>query len=388
MTQQKLITLFKERPLNILLYQKEDSTYIVEGIYKDRKEVIEFSPSEFKKIMEKEIERITVLEDQKAGYIIGQTLLGICIYSWSLPVFIFDEWDKTATGIAFLTPLFSFGTSFYISSKTRINNAAAYAGFMGGLTGAIYGFSLLQSEKAVFPFSIGFNLLDFYLCNNYGLTPGIYQRKLNHSLYGYYHYFSLMGLFNLYEKISFEDHLIGATLLSISESYLSLYFSKGDEYLTFGDALFELRTSLIGAEFLPALILTWANFRGVDISLEVWSISSLIGHSIGYHLGKELSKKNDLDFGPAFLTYLIPYLSHGFTAGLGILIGDEDYFKLYPLIFITSEIALTSFTYKFFIKKLESTSFKFDNLQFYFNPIPFLSNLRHNFPFFAFKINL
>ncbi len=355
---QKLLRIFDRVPSRIYLFQ-EDSLYWVEGWY-DREKVIHImNEKRLNEILSMPLSRPIVMENYRGQFLIFQTLLGLGVYSWSLPLMLYNENTSHSadilTALGLLTPAAWFGLSYAVSSGMRISSGAAYGSFIGGLAGAFYGPILTEEPRMVFPSSVMFNMGNFLLGQQMNLSNAAFQRHLNHIAYAYYQYFTLLKAVNYQGELI--DHLKGATILAIGESYAALMLSRNDRNLTFGDAAFELRTSLIGAEFLPSLLLTYENLSGNTVSEQTYAISSLIGYAGGYYLGIYLTKKYDLSTGGAALTYLIPSIAHTFTAGITTLLHNSGMEKLYPAMFITSEIGFTYLTYRTFAKKTPRFSF-------------------------------
>lgn len=351
------LDLFIEKPKDIKFYintdsllKNDDSSKVyLYSYYRNYIKILELDYENFKKRIEAPIKTAFIYENRRVEYLIGQGLLGIGLYSWSLPIFL-NLKEETAFGVGGVFPLIYLGITLLSTSEENVSSSSAYGSFFGGITGAFHGGLITQDIKGVFPGSLSENYLDFFLCKSFGIPLGVYQRKLNHVLYGYYHYFTFKSFLEENYKAEKRDYLY-SSILSIFEGYGSLFIFKNEKNLTFGDALFELRLGIIGAEFLPAFLLTYDNFSKGEISGELYTLSSLIGHFGGYYLGYKLSKKYDLSFSTAIFTYILPAISHLFTLGLGALTKSEDYFKMYPAIFITTEISLTYLVYNTFKNK-------------------------------------
>jgi hypothetical protein len=65
----------------------------------------------------------------------------------------------------------------------------------------------------------------------------------------------------------------------------------------------------------------------------------------------KLSGKYDLSKNEAGFTFLLPYLVHGVTAGIGVLASDDSYWKAYPIVYSALDISLTYFVYKSLAKR-------------------------------------
>jgi len=348
-----LFSLFEKKPENVEIFLYQDSIYVVKGDYKKYVEIFYLSPKELKKVCATSKGIIVPVENANVPFILGQTIVGLGIYSWAFPWFLLGEVEdyKIFTAMGLFTPLIWFGVAGGISKGNTISYGSAYGSFLGSIEGAFHGELIFDSPRAVFPVSLTENLLALYLGQKYLLSPAVFQRKFNHFIYGYYHYTMVKLLFTD-EVFTDLDNRI-ASALSLTESYLSIALSKDVEYLSWGDALFELRTSLIGAELLPSILLTLENIKeDFEIPDEWYALSSLLGHGAGYYIGYELSKKYDISLATGLLSYLIPSLAHGFSAGLGILMESSEYWKFYPLIFIGGEIILTTYIYKAFSIRL------------------------------------
>uniref|UniRef100_A0A7C4YF35 Uncharacterized protein n=1 Tax=candidate division WOR-3 bacterium TaxID=2052148 RepID=A0A7C4YF35_UNCW3 len=346
-----------ERPLMMKFYlitdsslMFNDSSYVLMFNYYKNYVNIKYLPyEEFYSRVITPTSTSVIYENKRVEYLIGQTILGIGLYSWSLPVFIFPENYEDAeiaiaTGLTF--PLIYFLGNFFITGHLNIPSSQAYASFLGGVSGAVHGYFLFIDTRFIFPFSISENFIDGYLCRKNGISMGVYQNKFNHNIYGYYHYIITKTLFTDKFDLTKKDYSI-SSILSLIEGYLNLFLFKDEKNITLGDALFELRATALGSEFIPALLWTYDNFNNYDLSARLYAGSSILGHIAGYYIGRRLTMKNDISFVTSALTYLIPALAHLFTAGVGQLLG-KDYFRVYPTIFITTDIGLTYLVYRSF----------------------------------------
>ncbi len=342
-----LLSLFKKKPENIEVFILEDSIYVIKGKFPHYAEIVYLPKEQFRKLIAKPVE-FSVIENARGSYILGQTIIGLSIYSWALPVFLLgDDGDATIfVALGLFTPLIWFIGTTSATSGVNISYGSAYGSFLGGIEGVFHGGGIFNSSRAIFPVSVTENFFDFYLGQRYGVGMGAYQRKFNHFLLGYYHYSMLKLLFEKDVNWESEDSKY-ASVLSLIESYISLFISKDVDYLSYGDALFELRTTIIGGEFIPSILLT-LDMCNEDLEIDTnWcALGSLLGHGIGYYIGYTLSKKYDISPATAFLSYLVPYLAHGFSGGVGVVLESEEYWNFYPLIFISTEIVLTHFIYK------------------------------------------
>jgi hypothetical protein len=380
------LDLLREKPKDIKFYiitdsllKNDDSSKIyLYSYYKNYIKILEIPYENFKKRIEAKVTSTFIFENKRVEYLIGQGLLGISLYSWSLPIFLELE-DVPAVGIGGTFPLFYLGITALSTSGQNISSSQAYGSFMGGVMGGIHGGLISQNKRGIFPGGIFENYLDFFLCRSLRIPLGVYQRKFNHTLYGYYHYFTFKSFLEKEYKIEKKDYLY-SSILSILEGYGSLFISKNEKNLTFGDALFELRLGIIGAEAFPAMLLTYDNISKGKIPEELYAFSSLLGHFGGYYLGDKLSKKYDISFSTAIFTYIIPVISHFFTIGLAALTQSEAYWRIYPFIFIITEVGLTDAVYNAFKNEKNETGYNFlDKFNFGFN---ILSN--HSIKFFCF----
>jgi hypothetical protein len=168
------------------------------------------------------------------------------------------------------------------------------------------------------------------------------------------------------------------TGLSLVEGYGSLYFSRNSQDLSYGDALFELRTMMIGSQTLPLILLSVDAFTGgeTDIDLKIYSATAIAGFAAGYYLGYKLTAENDLSGPSGVFTYLIPYLAHGLTAGIGTIVNSSEssdyfYWKAYPIIFSVVDIGLTAYVYKSMAKpQTQAVIQDQGGFNFYLNPAP------------------
>jgi hypothetical protein len=353
-TQDKLATLFEELPERIELYLTADSIYIVEATYADRRMVEELTADEYQTLLKTSPAKMVILENARLPHLIGQTLHGLGLYSWSLPMSLGME-DRSAVTIALFTPLVYTSAVFFLTSRMRVSGGAALGAYLGGIEGAVHGGVVFQSEKAILPVSLAENLADFALGQKMGFTPGMFQRKFNHCFYGYYHYFAGRTLAVGWENDDVwedsDDFAVIGTALSVLEGYTSLFLSRHSENLTYGDALFELRTAIIGAELVPLLMATYDLHREERSDERIYAATSLAGYGLGYLLGRKLSRDHDLSGTAGVFTWLIPYLAHSATGGLIALTESEGLARSYPAIFLAIDLPLTCFCYKIFAER-------------------------------------
>jgi hypothetical protein len=350
-----LSTLFETLPERIEVFVTADSTYIIEAFYPDKKLVKRMTSAEYRDLIVKKPSKIVTLESAQISYLVGQTLLGLGLYSWSLPVmFNDDDFSEGSATIALLTPLLYTSTCFLLTKDRRISSGAAYGSFLGGIEGAYHGGLLFKSGRGVFPVSLAENILDFTLGQNMGFTPAMYQRKFNHCAYGYYHYFAVKMLFagedfDIWD-VDDEDLQLSA-LLSLGEGYTSLYLSRNSGNLTFGDALFELRMSAMGAQALPLILNTIDRNRDEWSDESVYAGLSLLGYGVGYLWGYKFTRDYDLPGAAGVMVWILPYLAHATTGGLVLLSDSEGFRDSYPAIFLGTDILLTFACYKAFARK-------------------------------------
>jgi hypothetical protein len=391
-----LVKLFDPLPERIDVFITPDSTYFIEAIYQGKKLVKKMTPDEYRRSTLKSPLKMVTLEDAKISYLVGQTFNSLSIYSWSLPVmFSEDDWSEGQAATALLTPLIYSSTCFLLTKNRRISSGAAYGSFLGGIEGAFHGGQLFKSVRAVFPFSLSENILDFTLGQKMGFTPAMYQRKFNHCAYGYYHYFAVKALFvgeSIENDRINEDFQLG-TFLSLGEGYSSLFFSQNSEDLTLGDALFELRMSTIGAEALPLILTTFdLHSNDIDIDERVYGGLSLLGHGVGYLWGNKLGRDYDLPAAASVMTWLLPYLAHAATGGIAILVDKEGFYDTYPAIYLTMDVLLTGICYKAFAKKsINMGKVDIPNFNMSINPMCFVLKDKNktfeNMPFLTFSYN-
>jgi len=389
-----LVKLFDPLPERIEIFITSDSTYFIEAIYRDKKLVKKMTSAEYRRLTIKTPSKMVTLEDAKVPYLVGQTFHGLGLYSWSLPVmFSEDDLSEGLITIGLLTPLIYTSTCFLLTKDSRISSGAAYGSFLGGIEGAFHGGWIFKSEKGIFPVSLAENILDFTLGQNMGFTPAMYQRKFNHCLYGYYHYYNTRTLFGGRGNWGEPYDLIQlGTILSLAEGYTSLFVSKNSEDLTFGDALFELRASTMGAEVLPLILATIDAHRNENSDERVYAALSLAGHGVGYLWGNKLSRDYDLPGAAGVMTWLLPYLAHTATGGIAVLVDNEGFLDTYPAIFLTMDVMLTCICYKAFAKKsIDVGKADFPNFNMSINPMCFVlkdkNKIFENMPFLTFSYN-
>jgi len=332
-TESNLVTLFETLPDHIEVFITSDSTYIIEAAYPNKKLVKKMSAAEYRGLIVRKPSKMVTLESAKIPYLLGQTFLGLSLYSWSLPAAISDDFYEGTLTIGLLTPLLYTSSCFLLTKDRRITGGAAYGSFWGGIEGAYHGGLLFKSVRGVFPVSLAENILDFTLGQNMGFTPAMYQRKLNHCAYGYYHYFAVKTLF-VGEDIDIweiDEDLQVSTLLSLGEGYTSLFLSQNSGNLTFGDALFELRLGALGAEALPLILATIDLHReGSNTDDRIYAALSLLGHGVGYLWGNKLSRDYDLPGAAGAMVWLLPYLAHATTLGFTVLTDNEGVLNSLP----------------------------------------------------------
>jgi hypothetical protein len=350
-TESILTTLFEKLPERIEVFITSDSTYIIEATYKNQKMIQELTATEYRDLLAKKPPKLVILKNARVPYLLGQTSLGLFLYSWSLPVALELE-DKNAAVVGLFTPLVYASIQYAWAKGRGISGGTAVGALMGGLEGVAHGALLFKSEKAIFPFSLSENIVDNVLGQTMGFTPGMHQRKFNHCFYGYYHYAALKTLvsdWDVWDDV--EDIARIGTVLSLGEGYTSLLLSRSAEYLTYGDALFELRTAVMGAEIVPLILATFDLHREEQSDERIYAATSLVGHGLGYVLGQKLARRYNLSGAAGTMMWILPYLAHGATAGLVVLTESEGLAKSYPAIFLTMDLALTYFSYKVFAEK-------------------------------------
>lgn len=350
-TESILAALFEKLPERIEVFMTVDSTYIVEATYKDQKMIQELTPDEYRELQAQEPTEYVIFENARVPYLIGQTSFGLFLYSWSLPMALGLE-DRGAAVVGLFTPIV-YATAQYAWSKgRRISGGTAYGAFLGGVEGAVHGGLLFKSVRGIFPVSLTENIVDNVLGQTMGFTSGMFQRKFNHCYYGYYHYATVKTLVADWDNWEGGDDVAQlGTVASLGEGYASLFLSKNAEYLTYGDALFELRTAVMGAEVIPLLLATYDLHREEQSDERIYAAVSLAGHVLGYGLGLRLTRSHDLSGAAGIMMWIVPYLAHATTAGFGVLVDSEGFWKTYPTIFLLTDLSLTYLSYKAFAEE-------------------------------------
>lgn len=394
-TESNLVKLFELLPERIEVFMTSDSIYIVEAVYRDKKLVKKMSSVEYRSLIMKTPPKMVTLENAQIPYLVGQTFLGLGLYSWSLPVSISeDDFNEGSAAIGLLTPLLYMSSCFFVTRDRRISSGAAYGSYLGGIEGAVHGGLLFNSGRGIFPVSLAENIVDFTLGQNMGFTPAIYQRKFNHSVYGYYHYSVFRTFFEDWEDWDNADDLMRlGTILSLGEGYTSLFLSRNSGNLTFGDALFELRLSALGAEALPLILATIdLNREGSNMDDRVYAGLSLLGHSVGYLWGYKFTRDYDLPGAGGVMIWLLPYLAHATIGGLAVLTDSDTFLDYYPSIYLGTDILLTFAFYKAFAKKpIGMGKADIPNFNMSINPMCFVLKDKNknfgNMPFLTFSYN-
>lgn len=374
---------FETLPDRVELYVTADNTYVAEAFYENQKITLRLTAEEYREILQNQAGPVTIMENSRIPYLIGQSALSIGVYSWSLPTTIFSQEnnevtiDRARLAIGLFTPFVYSGALFLLTRNTRISSGAAYGSFMAGIEGAAHGGLLFNTGRTVLPGSLVENFTDFYLGQRFGFTPGMFQRKFNHSLFAYGHLLAGYILAGQEDELGEPGFRQIGTGLSLAEGYGSLYFSRNAQDLTYGDALFELRTMMIGSQTIPLILASVDLWNGASsIDNRIYSATALAGFVAGYYLGYKLTAKYDLSGPSGIFTFLIPYLAHGLTAGTGTLINsgvssDYFYWKAYPIIFSVVDIGLTAYVYKSMAKPQTRVGMRErGNFNFYLNPAP------------------
>jgi hypothetical protein len=352
-TESALATLFDRLPNRIDVFMSTDSVYSIEATYDGLRIVMRLTFEEYRDLVTKTPPKMVTLENARVPFLVGQTLLGLGVYSWGIPV-TFGMEDKNAVVIGLFTPLAYASAHFFLSQGKRISGGAAYGSFVGGLVGGAHGGLLFKSVKGIFPVSLTENTVDLLLGQAMGFTPAMFHRKFSYCAYGYYHYYAVRTLISGWDNWEDkEDIMTIGTLVSVAEGYTALFLSKRSDYLTYGDALFEFRTAVMGAEFVPLLLATVDLHRDEQTDERIYAALSLTGYSVGYMLGKRLTRDYDLSGAAGVLTWILPYLAHSATAGLVALTESEGLARSYPAIFLTIDVGLTYVCYKAFAEKAD-----------------------------------
>ncbi len=342
----RLQQLFPSQPDTLQVYQTGSHQYWIEALYPQEKLVWKLSAREYRRFLAG-LPLDTTRTIDRLAYVGGQTVVALSIYPWAVPTALTPEAEdptRGAVALGLISPLlWSVGSAVY-AWRAPVTLAQGYAGFWGGVIGAFHGGNIINSARGCFLGSVTGNLLNQYLARRYDLSLGAIQRLANGQIYGYYHYLMLESLLHLtFEAGSLVPHRI-ATTLSVAEGYADLFLSRNDATLTLGDALFELRTAIIGGELLPALLLSYDLARDTLSSPRLYAGLSLAGNAAGMVLGRYLSRRYDLSVPGALLTYLVPSLAHTFTSGLMVLLRPDP--AVYPVLFIGTEVGITALTYR------------------------------------------
>jgi hypothetical protein len=371
----QLVSLFDKKPQRIELYATEDNAFVVEASYEGMKLTKQLSADEYKAVLAKQVDKFVVLENARVPHLIGQTTLGLALYSWSVPWALFGDSisgrEEAYFATMMLTPLAYAGMNFFLTRGKNITSGAAYGSFLGGIEGGVHGGIGFSSPRLIFPASLAENVIDLVLGQTMDFTPAMFQRKFNHAIYGYYHYFAVRALI--------ADEIVGDSMdidLSLSsaasalEGYASLFLSRRSEYLSYGDALFELRASEIGAQTIPLILATVDLYGDGSIDKRYYAAGSLAGFFLGYYIGNRCSVNNDLSGASGFLIYLLPALCYTAVGGVARLVNNKNFTYALPAVASVAEIGLTAYIYKSFVGKPLNTGSNKINMNFFINPAP------------------
>ncbi len=270
---------------------------------------------------------------------ISQTLLGFSLYSWSFPS-LFELKGNAAGAVGLLTPVAWFGYSLY--SAKNISYPEALAGFLGGISGALQGYYVVSDVKGVFPLSMTSNFLDLYIVRKTGIYPGIIFRKSVNSYNSFYEA-NMLNLIITGRGLS-ENGMRGAALYSLLKSYGTFLLFRNSKNVTEGDALFEAKLQILGAEFLPLIL------HNVQMEGQVRALTSFLGYAAGYGVGLKLSEDRDLSFGNALIIAFSPALASSLVGGLTLLFTEDipdEMLSLYPVV----DLGLTYLLYRNFSRR-------------------------------------
>jgi len=165
------------------------------------------------------------------------------------------------------------------------------------------------------------------------------------------------------------------------EGYGSLLSTRNDYKTTWGDALFELVTSGVGAAEGWLCVGTVDLIDDeLDFDTKVYAPFSLVGNVIGCGLGYHLSQRKDLTFFGGFLTALGPSIANGIVTGTLVLLEVEK-----PIVYSALwAIGLPLTTWAIYRTQAkpegEREVMRTKNLDvgFYFNPYPFIFSKKFN----------
>jgi hypothetical protein len=280
-----------------------------------------------------------VLREKKSGstfHILGQTILGFGVYSWSLPM-TFNLTGRNAAVVGLLTP-FGFFTYGMLTAKSK-SSPEAVAGFLGGGMGAVHGYLLLSYTKGIFPVSLTENILDQYLAKSMKVSDGVVMRKALNCGNAFY---EANMLSNIIRDRGLEDKEWRiATLYSVIKGYGMMYLDRNDYTATEGDVIFEGKLQLLGAEFLPLILYDQHLGR-------LKAFASLAGYIPMYFYSRKLSKMYDLGFGESLVILFSPALASTVVGGIALLISNETLNKQLPRLYPILDLALTYYLYKRF----------------------------------------
>uniref|UniRef100_A0A7V3ZWI7 Uncharacterized protein n=1 Tax=candidate division WOR-3 bacterium TaxID=2052148 RepID=A0A7V3ZWI7_UNCW3 len=269
-------------------------------------------------------------------HVLGQTILGFSVYSWSLPTALSLS-GRSAGVVGLLTP-FGFFTYGMLTSKFK-SFPEALGGFFGGVTGAFHGYLLLDDIKGVFPVSLSENILDQYLAKRLKVSSAVVLRKALNSGNAFYEANMLSNVI-LDRGLQDKEWRI-ATLYSMVKGYGIMYLDKDDNTATEGDVIFEGKLQLLGAEFLPLIL------YDQDLG-RLKAFASLTGYIPMYIYSRKLSKKYDLGFGESLVILFSPALASSLVGGIAILINNETLTKQLPRLYPIVDLALTYYLYNRF----------------------------------------
>jgi hypothetical protein len=175
---------------------------------------------------------------------------------------------------------------------------------------------------------------------------------------------------NEFSGDSMDTDLSVSSAVSALEGYASLILSRRNDYLSYGDALFELRTSEIGAQTIPLILATVDLYGDRTTDARYYAAGSLTGFLLGYYIGNRCSVKNDLSGASGFLTYLLPALCYTAVGGVAVLVNNENFANALPALASVAEVGLTTYIYKSFVEKSSNIGGNKINMNFFINPAP------------------
>lgn len=335
------LSLFKEYEnfQEARLFQLPDSTYTLEIYYRpgnqtvrvkiplDAKELSDLRNKIMLELTQKSPET-ALNQEGRLKFIVDAMTLSLIYYGWAMQAAL--DIDDPKLGVA--TYMLVSGAGFYLpysyTANIEVTDAAATLSYYGGTRGILHGQVLAQllheepSDRALFTSGMLTSIAEFIggfiIANRLNLTTGSSEVIGTTGDFGLLMGYGTAHLLSFFDNENFRG-IAACVLFGSGAGYIIGKLMSDHQPYTRGDAYIYKSAGFLGAYIPLAIVDAFEPEEG-----KVYTVSSMIGGTIGAIMGDYLVRKKDFTAAQGRLVLLSEIAGGLLGLGTAYLISSED----------------------------------------------------------------